>query len=333
MVIDIHAHVSAPRKWHYYRSMLLGHRGNHGRGGVNASDEELESALQRHLSRIHEAGTDMQFISPRPNLMMHYAKPEKLVRWWMEETNNIIARQVKLHPDKFRGVCGLPQSPGESPKNCFEELERCVKEFGFIGCLINPDPGEMGGEETPAMGDEFWYPLYEKLVELDIPALVHSSSCQSSRMSYSLHFITEESIAIMSLLDSQVFKDFPSLKLIISHGGGAIPYQMGRFMASRYGRSPERFEDAVKKLHYDTCIYTKESLELLFKVMGPDRCMFSTENPGTGSKTHPDTGRQMDDLKPVIEEIEWLTEQDRRKIFEDNARKLFKLDRPIAAPN
>jgi hypothetical protein len=67
--------------------------------------------------------------------------------------------------DRFVGVCSLPPSPGVSPREAVEELERCVKEFGFVGCNLNPDPS--GGYWTgPPLGDESWYPLYAKLEEL-----------------------------------------------------------------------------------------------------------------------------------------------------------------------
>src|SRR5260370_25994174 len=113
--------------------------------------------------------------------MMHSESP-KLVNWYIEETNNIIGQQAKMLPNTFKGVCGLPQSPGVSPKNCIVELERCVKEMGFVGCLINPDPGECSGHDTPPMGDRFWYPLYEKLCELDLPAHIHPAGCRSERL-------------------------------------------------------------------------------------------------------------------------------------------------------
>ncbi len=332
MLIDIHGHTSTPPELQAYRAGLLASRGAHGRGGANASDEQLQKALTSpsfgplsHLEHLKSAQIDLQLISPRPFTLMHWAKPEKIVLWYIEETNNMIARQTKLYPQLFRGVCALPQAPGVSPKNCVAELERCVKEHGFVGCLINPDPGEKAGDETPGLGDEFWYPLYEKMVELDVPGLVHSASCQLTRLSYTLHFINEESIAVMSLLSSRVFQDFPKLKLVLSHGGGAIPYQVGRFMAGSYARKGDPFEERIRKLYYDTCLYTKEGLELLFKVVGVDRCMFGTEKPGTGTAIHPKTGKYMDDLKPVIESIEWLGEKERKMIFEDNAKKVYRL--------
>jgi 4-oxalmesaconate hydratase len=332
MVIDIHAHVTAPQELYAYKAGLVAHRGAHGRGRVNVSDELLKRTLESpvfgggsHLEQLREIGTDLQLISPRPYTMMHSERPEKLVRWFIEETNNIIARECELYPDTFRGVCGLPQTPGASLESSIAELERCVKERGMVGCLLNPDPGEGEGETPPGLGEEYWYPLYEKLVELDVPALVHSAGCRSPREPYSLHFINEESIAIVSLLSSSVFEDFPKLKIIISHGGGAIPYQVGRYRSMWIRRKKSWFDENLKKLYFDTCLYSKESLELLFKIVGPERCMFGTEKPGIGSSKHPETGEWLDNIKPLIDDIDFLSDADRKMIYEDNAKKVFKL--------
>jgi 4-oxalmesaconate hydratase len=185
---------------------------------------------------------------------------------------------------------------------------------------------EGDGPPPPGLGSEFWYPLYEAMVELDVPALVHSASCCHERESYTLHFINEETTAVWELAESRVFEDFPSLKIVVSHGGGAIPYQMGRFRAWRFRTSGcEDWDVSVSRLYYDTCNYSKEALELLFNVMGPERCLFGTELPGTGSVVDPATGRALDDLKPVIEAIDSLSEDDRRRIFDENARKLYRL--------
>ncbi len=85
----------------------------------------------------------------------------------------------------------------------------------------------------------------------------------------------------------------------------------------------ESFDQSLRRLYFDTVLYNKESLELLFRIVGPDRCMFGTEKPGSGSAQDPATGAWLDDLKPVIESIDWLTEQDKRLIFEENAKKVF----------
>jgi predicted TIM-barrel fold metal-dependent hydrolase len=334
VIIDVHAHVSAPAELYAYQANLLASRGGQRKSMYKPDDEQVAGALKKHLKMIDEAKTDMQLVSPRPYTMMQHEKPDKIVHWYIESCNNLIHQQCLLHPTRFKGVCALPQCVGTDIREALPEFERCVRELGFVGCLINPDPGARGDDSTPAMGDEYWYPLYEKLVELDVPCMIHSSTCLSSRLSYTLHFINEESIAVISLLSSRVFDDFPTLKIVVPHGGGAIPYHMGRFMAGRYPsrRGHDRkidesryFENMAKKLNYDTCLYTPEALELLLKVMGSTCCMFGTESPGAGSSVNPRTGLAMDDLKPVIESFAWLTQADRNNIFEMNARRLYKL--------
>jgi OH-DDVA meta-cleavage compound hydrolase len=332
MIIDAHGHITAPDSLYVYKAGLVSHRGAHGRGSPGATDDDIVKALNApvfggssHLAQLKEAGTDMQFISPRPYQMMHSESP-RIVQWFTEEANNLIARQVKMFPKVFRGVCGLPQSPRVSPKELLPYLERCIKEQGFIGCLLNPDPGECSGVESPALGDRYWYPLYEKLVELDIPAHIHSAGCRSERLSYSLHFINEESIAVVSLLNSTVLTDFPTLKIIVSHGGGAIPYQVARFDASALRRGTERFSDRLRKLYFDTVLYSRDALELLFKTVGADRCLFGTERPGVGTVKDPKTGKWLDETRHIIESFEFLSAAEKKMIFEDNAKKVYKLD-------
>ena len=98
---------------------------------------------------------------------------------------------------------------------------------------------------------------------------------------------------------------------------------MGRYRAF-YGRHDGTdFDAELKKLYFDTCLYNQEALDLLFTIVGTDRCMFGTENPGTGSYKDPKTGKMMDDTKPIIEGIEWLSDEDKKNIFEDTARSVF----------
>ncbi len=297
MIIDSHGHVTAPDSLYVYKAQIISHRGGHGRGGNLAKDDDVREALNQpvfggssHLDQLKEVGTDLQLISPRPYQMMTSESP-KLVQWLTEETNNIIAKQVELYPNSFRGVCGLPLTPGMNPKQVLPYLETCVKQLGFVGLLLNPDPGECSGIETPPLGDRFWYPLYEKMVELDIPGHIHSSGCRSERLTYSLHFINEESIGVVSLLNSEVFKDFPTLKILVSHGGGAIPYQWARFEASSLRRGGARFSEKMRNLYYDTVLYSKPSLELLFKTVGngslPVRHRASGYRHGQGSTHRP----------------------------------------------
>lgn len=324
MIIDSHGHVLMPDESYRTMAELVASRANPTVGTDGPSEEALKSAADKLVKILDDVGTDIQFLSPRPYAQMHSIKPAKVTLLWTRYVNDLIHKQVKLHPARFRGMAGLPQYRDTSPRNCLEELERCVKELGFIGCLLNPDPTEGDGPAPPGLGDEFWYPLYEKLVALDVPALIHSASCCHARESYTLKFINEESIAVISLLESRVFEDFPALKIIVSHGGGAIPYQMGRFRAWTVRRKESvTFDQKMRRLYFDTCNYSREALDFLFRVIGPENCMFGTERPGTGTIRDPLSKRDFDDLKPVIEGIEWLTAEDRRKIFEGTCRKVY----------
>src|SRR5215475_2486988 len=118
MIIDTHGHITAPDKLYVYKAAVVSHRGAHGRGNAGATDDDIKQALNApvfggssHLEQLKEVGTDIQIISPRPYQMMHSEDP-KLVGWFIEETNLLIEKQLKLYPNTFRGCCGLPQSPG-----------------------------------------------------------------------------------------------------------------------------------------------------------------------------------------------------------------------------
>jgi OH-DDVA meta-cleavage compound hydrolase len=334
VIIDCHGHVSAPAELWAYKSSILSHRGSHGRGGVNVSDDQIIEAVHKkemapvgHIPMLDRHGTDYQLISPRPFQMMTSFEPARVVHWFTEETNKIIHRQTQLFPDRFAGIAGLPQAAGEPIESVFPELERCINEYGFKGCLLNPDPYENTKTDHPSLGDRYWYPLYQKLCELDIPAHIHATGSRSDRSPYSLHFINEETIAVYNLVMSNVLDDFPELKIVVSHGGGAVPYQIGRFQAGSIRPGAKRtFIDGLKKLYFDTVLYSEGGLRLLIETVGAKQCLFGSECPGVGSKVIPETGDCMDHIAPIIAGFDWLSGDEKKMIFEDNARALFRLD-------
>lgn len=324
MIIDSHAHVVMPPQSFRFMAELVGGRGNPS-VPPKIPDEAVRKVAEELVAINDSVGTDLQFISPRPYLQMHSVKPSRVTEIWTRHCNDIIARVVGLFPDRFRGVAGLPQYMHDSPAGaCVAELERCVNDLGFVGCLLNPDPTEGSALPPPGLGDAFWHPLYQAMVQLDVPALIHSAGSCSPRESYTLKFINEESIAVISLLSSDVFQKFPQLKIVVAHGGGAIPYQMGRFRSWSVRRGDKlSFDEQLRQLHFDTCNYSQDAIELLIKVAGVKNVVFGTEKPGTGSARDPVSGRDYDDMKPVIENISWLGADDRADIFECNCRRLY----------
>jgi 4-oxalmesaconate hydratase len=318
MIIDSHAHVVAGPALHAVWTTLEA-SGTYGpRPRVDPLRDDLVSGAERQLKLMDEVGTDIQLTSPRPFVMKHSHRPGQLVHWWIGLYNDAIAFQAEAHPERIKGVAGLPQVAGAPVSDLFDELDRTVNDLGFVGALLNPDPSE-GAGTSPVLGDEYWFPLYERLVAMDVPVLIHSSGCYG-RENYSEHFITEESLAILSMIRGKVFEAFPALKVVVPHGGGSVPYQLGRWVAHDMNvraRHPEAepFEETLRRFWFDTCLYTAGALRLLVETVGADRVLFGTERPGSGGP--------LDDLKPVIEGLDVLGPDDREAIFERNARTVY----------
>ena len=236
MIIDCHGHYTTePQKLHDFRkgqiAAIKDPTQKPSASALKISDDELRESVEgAQLKFQRERGTSLTIFSPRASGMSHHIGDEGVSLEWSQVSNELIYRLTTLYPDNFIGVCQLPQSPGVNPKNCIGELERCINEFGFVGCNLNPDPS--GGRwDAPPVSDRFWYPLYEKMVELDVPAMIHvSASCNPATVhTTGAHYINGDTTAFMQLIASDLFKDFPTLKFIIPHGGGAVPYHWGRY--------------------------------------------------------------------------------------------------------
>jgi 4-oxalmesaconate hydratase len=300
---------------------------------VTIGDDEFRASVEGNQLRIQrERGTALTLFSPRASGMGHHIGDAKVSRDWSRLSNDCIHRVCSLFPDNFIGVCQLPQSPGVAPETCIPELNRCIEELGFVGCNLNPDPS--GGSWTaPPLTDRSWYPLYERLCELKVPAMVHvSMSCNPNFHTTGAHYINADTTAFMQFIQGDLFKDFPELKMIIPHGGGAAPYHWGRYrgLAQNMNRPPldEMMRDNV---YFDTCVYHQPGIDLLTRLVPAANILFASEMLGAVKGDDPTTGKPYDDTKRYIDAAA-LSPSDRQLIFEGNARKVFprlgpKLDR------
>ena len=331
MIIDCHGHyTTAPKQLEDYRNRQIAELKDDPAHAASAwpldiSDEQIRESLENAQLRIQrERGTDLTIFSPRAMGMGHHIGNESTSKYWSETCNELIHRVCGLYPKNFVGVCQLPQTPGVRPTNCIAELERCVKEFGFIGCNLNPDPS--GGYWTgPPLTDKWWYPLYEKMVELDVPAMIDvSGSCNPNFHATGAHYNNGATTAFMQLITGNLFKDFPTLKFIIPHGGGAVPYHWGRYrgLAQDMGRPPLK-EMLLNNVFFDTCVYHRPGIELLLKVIPADNILFASEVVGAVRGIDPETGHYYDDTRRYIDAIDWLSAEDREKIFHGNVRKVY----------
>ncbi len=330
MIIDCHGHyTTAPAELEAWRKLQIAALGNPAAGprltDLAITDDQIRASLENAQLRMQrERGTDLTIFSPRASFMAHHIGNEQTSRDWSRLCNDLVYRVCQLYPDNFIGVCQLPQSPGVEPARCIDELARCVNELGFVGCNLNPDPS--GGHwREPPLTDRWWYPLYEKMVELDVPAMVHvSTSCNPCFHATGAHYINADTTAFMQFLTSDLFRDFPTLRFIIPHGGGAVPYHWGRYKGiAQDMKRPPLSEHLLNNVFFDTCVYHYPGIELLAKVIPVDNILFASEMVGAVRGIDPDTGHHYDDTRRYVDQLEALTADERGRIFEGNARRVF----------
>ena len=141
MIVDCHGHyTTAPEGlWNWRKLQLSSSRNSVSKPVI--SDQEIRDSLESAQLQIQrDRGTSLTFFSPRAGSMEHHVGDESVSIAWSRECNDLIHRVCSLYPANFVPVCQLPQSTGVPPANCIPELERCVKELGFVGCNLNPDP-------------------------------------------------------------------------------------------------------------------------------------------------------------------------------------------------
>ncbi len=329
MIIDCHGHyTTAPKALQAYRDSQIAGLKDPAHvpapAKLDIADDEIRQSLENAQLKLQKArGTDVTLFSPRASAMAHHIGNETTSRHWTAACNDLIHRVCRLYPQNFVGVCQLPQSVGVSPANSIGELERCVKDLGFVGCNLNPDPS--GGHwNAPPLTDRYWYPFYEKMVELEVPAMVHvSASCNPNFHTTGAHYINADTTAFMQFLTSDLFKDFPSLKFIIPHGGGAVPYHWGRYRGlAQDMKRPPLEELLLGNVFFDTCVYHQPGIELLLKVVPVDNILFGSEMVGAVRGIDPRTGHYYDDTKRYLDALS-LSEADRRKLFGDNALRVY----------
>ena len=332
MIIDCHGHyTTTPPELGEYREQQkadLAKDANHQahKGTIDISDDQLRESVEgAQLKLQQERGTDITIFSPRASWMGHHVGNASTSDAWTQHCNDLIYRLTRLYPQNFIGVCQLPQSPGEGLQTSVKELERCVSELGFIGCNLNPDTS--GGFFTgPELGNRYWYPLYEKMCELEVPAMIHvSGACNTPYFQTTgSYYLSADTTAFMQMMMSKIFEDFPALKFIIPHGGGAVPFHWGRFRGlADMLKLPPLSEAVLNNVYFDTCVYHQPGIDLLLDVIPIDNILFASEMVGAVRGIDPETGQYFDDTKRYVDSAKALSEDDRNQVFEGNAKKVF----------
>ena len=182
MIIDCHGHyTTAPKALENWRNrQIAGIKDPAAKPRVSdlkISDDELRESIEANQLRLmKERGSDLTIFSPRASFMAHHIGDFEVSSDLGGDLQRaLLPRQPAVSRALHRRRRCCRRSPGVDPKTCIPELEKCVKQYGNVGINLNPDPS--GGHWTsPPLSDRHWYPIYEKMVEYDIPAMIHVSA-------------------------------------------------------------------------------------------------------------------------------------------------------------
>jgi 4-oxalmesaconate hydratase len=330
MIIDCHGHyTTAPKALKAWRDAQVANLSTPHLGpkvsDLKISDDEIrESIEENQLARMRERGIDVTIFSPQASFMTHHIGDFNTSATWAALCNELCYRVTQLFPKHFVGAAMLPQSPGVDISTCLPEMRKCVNEYGFVGINLNPDPS--GGHwRDPPLSHPYWHPIYQEMIALDVPAMIHvSTSCNDCFHTTGAHYLNADTTAFMQCLTSDLFAQFPQLRFLIPHGGGAVPYHWGRFRGLAKDMDISDInQKLLNNIYFDTCVYHQPGINLLTEVIPVKNILFASETFGAVKDIDPDTGFYFDDTRRYLNAVDGLSNQEKEMIFEGNARQVF----------
>jgi 4-oxalmesaconate hydratase len=335
VIIDIHGHyTTAPSELQAFRdAQLAALAAGTASDAVMAavSDDQIrESVENNQLKVLSERGGDVMLFSPKASGMEHHVPDPAIAQAWARASNDLVHRVGELLPEHFAPVAQLPQTPAGGLDGVIAEVRRTVTELGFVGVNVNPDPsGTWAGKPVT---DPSWFPLWEVVEELDVPAMVHvSTACNPNFHTLGAHYLNADTSVFVQLLQSDLFERFPRLRLVLPHGGGAVPYHWGRYRGLAMRNGWQDPSELLRNLFFDTCVYHQPGVDLLTRVLPAENILFASEMLGAVRGADPATGIGWDDTLRYVDGA-GLDPADYAAITEANARRVYPaLDRRLAA--
>jgi aminocarboxymuconate-semialdehyde decarboxylase len=243
--------------------------------------------IERRFKDMEAAEVDMHLLSAAPQTWL-YGQEAAVGVAASAIQNDEIARHVKEHPERFSGIATLPM---QAPQKAADELRRAMQKLGLHGAMIGSN---IGGKN---LDDPSFEPVWAAAEELDAFMMIHPGNVAGAdrlRSYYLGNLIgnpLDTTIAGACLIFGGVLERHPKLNFIMSHGGGFIPYQGGRWVHGWEVRpepkvhvkhSPAPYLD---RFLYDTILHAQAPLEFLISSVGANRVFLGSDYPydmGTG---------------------------------------------------
>lgn len=293
---------------------------------VLPTNEDIADIGERRLRFMDEAGVTMQVLSygaGNPQNVTDTALAVGLCR----EANNLLASLIAKHPDRFAGFALLPVA---DPVAAADELERCVRELGFKGAMLN------GSFNGLLFDNERFYPIYERAEMLGVPVFMHPAIIASDVANYyyrsdawspvaAAMFATagygwhvDSGITVLRMIMSGLFERYPKLQIISGHWGELVPFYLNRLddQQSKTLNLPRKISDYYKSnIHIaPSGLFSEAQLKYAIEAVGADRIIYSADYPFLTDKN----------TRRFLENAD-ISAEDKEKIAYRNAEKLLNL--------
>jgi aminocarboxymuconate-semialdehyde decarboxylase len=327
-VIDIHSHVIPP-------ALVKRMREGDAPDGIRIEDRDgqpwvvhrqgyqyplLESFhdVPSRIAAMDAGNVDIAVLSVAPPLFLYWIEGSS-ARAAAQTINDAIAQMVGMAPDRFAGIATLPM---QDPAEAVTELHRAVKELGLKGAQIGANI------EGVPLDDASLRPVLEAAAELGVPLVIHPYYVGSSPGLDDFYLTNlqgnpwQTAVCASRMILSGALDEMPDLDLVLVHGGGHLPYQIGRLDHGHKVRAEAKIPNHapssyLRRFHYDTLTHHPESTQWLIDKVGADRVLFGTDTP-------------FDMCGPALnEQLGNFTgsDEDRQAIASGNAENLFSLNR------
>jgi predicted TIM-barrel fold metal-dependent hydrolase len=332
--IDIFCHIY-PKNF-FDRMLSIASKGAHMQKRVRGIPSLVDLDVRfRMMDRFHDYVQVISLASTPPELLADPRQSPELA----SVANDGLAELVAKYPDRFPGfIASLPMN---NPDASVREIDRAVMQLGATGVQIFTNVNGRPLDETDFL------PIFEKMAEVNLPIWLHPirganfpDYLTEQKSKYEIWWVFgwpyETAVAMTRILFAGYFDRFPELKIITHHAGGLVPYLSGRtgpgldqlgartddedltVYTRRLRRRPQEY---YKMFYADTAMFgSKHGLACGLEYFGADHTLFASDTPFDPEKG---TGYTRETIR-CLEEID-ITAEDRKKIYEGNARKMLRL--------
>ena len=322
MRIDIHSHVIPKRiidaiaaDPQRFKARIENGKVIHDQGYVYPLFPEFHDVTAK-IESMDKKGLGISAISPAPPMFYYWADAD-LALQVAGLVNDGVAEMVAGAPERLRGMATVPM---QHPDAAVAELERCVKLHGFKAVEIGTSI------EGAQLAEDRFRPLLRRAAELGVFVFAHPYYV-GSKAGLEGYYLTnlignplDTTVMLANLMFSGALEDLPELKIVLAHGGGFTPYQIGRLVHGHKVRAETNTKtktspkELLKRIYFDSLVFEPQALRYLIDLVGADHICIGTDSPFDMADNDP---------KATIDAVPGITPTERECVCSRTALKLL----------